>query len=128
MAILRVRDKDGNVFQIPAIKGDSGEAGMGVHVGSYVGEAADGMGQSKYIDLGSPNVKAVLLETTSATKPLVIVTEDNVTIDGENAANLISGTVMKQGDNMFLAVHRGNSTNKKDVTYHYIAFVEEGVT
>lgn len=123
MAILRVRDKDGNVVPIPAFKGDSG-----VIVGSYVGDAAVGASKSQYIDLGSPDVKAVLLETTSTTKPLVIVSEDSVVIDGEGATNLIRGTNMQKGNNMFLAVHRGDSTNQENVTYHYIAFVGEGET
>lgn len=121
MAILRVKDNDGNVISIPAFKGNSG-----VIVGSYVGNTAVGVSQSQYIDLGSPDVKAVLLETTSATKPLVIVKKDSVVIDGENAANLIRGTDMFKGNNMFLAVHRGDSTNQENVTYHYIAFVGEG--
>ena len=125
MAILRGRDNKGNVTVIPAIKGDKGDRGGGFDVGKYVGNAQVGASASQYIDLGSPDVKAVLLETTSASKPIVIVDEGDTVIDGENVANLIKGTMMGKGDNMFLAVHKGSSTNQKGVTYHYVAFIEE---
>ena len=125
MAILRVRDDKGNVTVIPAIKGDKGDRGGGFDVGKYVGNAQVGASASQYIDLGSPDVKAVLLETTSASKPIVIVDENPALIDGETAASLIKGTVMGRGDNMFLAVHKGNSTNQEGVTYRYITFIEE---
>lgn len=124
MAILRVRDDKGNVTAIPAIKGDKGDRGGGFSVGSYVGNAKVGALTTQYIDLGSPYVKAVLLETTSTSRPIVIVDENYTVIDGEDAANLIKGTIMGRGDNMFLAVHSGNSTNQEGVTYRYIAFVE----
>ena len=122
MAILRIRDENGRVHGIRALKG---EAGAGVHVGSYVGNEQIDSSATQYIDLGSPDVKAVLLETTSASKPIVIVDENNTSIDNMNAANLIKGAAMGRGDNMFLAVHSGASTNQKDVTYRYIAFIEE---
>ena len=122
MAILRVRDENGAVHGIRALKG---EPGAGVHVGSYVGNAQVDSSATQYLDLGSPHVKAVLLETTSAIKPIVIVDENPALIDGETAANLIKGTVMGRGDNMFLAVHKGNSTNQEGVTYRYITFIEE---
>ena len=123
MPILRVRDKNGKIVNIPAIKGDPGKSGYSVIVGSYVG---DGLNISTYIDLGSPDVKVVLLETTSASKPLLIVGTWTTMIDGRNSANLISGTVMGKGSNMFLALHNAEDVKQSGVTYHYIAFVEEG--
>ena len=124
MAILRVRDDKGNVTAIPAIKGDKGDQGGGFNVGSYVGASSAGASVTQYIDLGSPDVKAVLLETTDASKPIVIVDDAGVVINGIRVANLISGTIMGRGDNMFLAVHSGDATNQEGVTYHYIAFIE----
>lgn len=124
MAILRVRDDKGNITDIAAIKGDKGDRGGGFSVGSYVGNEPTDSSSTQYIDLGSPDVKAVLLETTSASKPIVIVDENPTLIDGGNVANLIKGTIMGAGDNMFLAVHKGNSTNQEGVTYRYIAFIE----
>ena len=124
MAILRVRDDKGNITDIPAIKGDKGDRGGGFSVGSYVGDAKVGTFTTQYIDLGSPDVKAVLLETTSASKPIIIVDENTTLIDGKDAARLIKGTIMGDGDNMFLAVHSGDATNQIGVTYRYIAFIE----
>ena len=121
MAILRVRDNEGNVVDISAIKGDKGEAGAGVHVGSYVGTCPAATAASQYVDLGSPHVRAVLLQVDGS---LLLVTAEGVSVDGNLVAALISGTEMSRGDNMFLSVHCP-LTNQEGVTYHYIAFVEE---
>ena len=121
MAILRVRDNEGNVVDIPAIKGDKGEAGAGVHVGSYVGTCPAATATSQYVDLGSPHVRAVLLQVDGA---LLLVTAEGVKVDGNLVAALISGTVMGRGDHVFLAVHRP-LTNAEGETFSYVAFVEE---
>ena len=121
MAILRVRDNEGNVVDIPAIKGDKGEAGAGVHVGSYVGTCPAATATSQYVDLGSPHVRAVLLQVDGA---LLLVTAEGVKVDGNLVAALISGTAMSRGDNMFLAVHYP-LTNAEGETFSYLAFVEE---
>lgn len=121
MAVLRVKDKKGNVVPIPAIKGEKGDAGTGVHVGCYVGDCPAAAAASQYIDLGSPCVSAVLLQIDGA---MLLVTEEGVTVDSITVAALVNGTVMGRGANVFLAVYRP-LTNAEGVTYHYIAFVEE---
>ena len=121
MAILRVRDNEGNIVDIPAIKGDKGEAGAGVHVGSYVGTCPAASAASQYVDLGSPHVRAVLLQVDGS---LLLVTAEGVEVDGNTVATLISGTEMSRGDNMFLAVHYP-LTNAEGETFSYVAFVEE---
>ena len=118
MAILRIRDENGQVHGIRALKG---EAAAGVHVGSYVGNCLEGSFSSQYIDLGSPRVVAVLLQTA---KGLLLVTEGGVSVDGKTVADLLRGTVMGKGENVFLSVHT-DLTNLDDVTYHYVALVEE---
>ena len=128
MAILRVKDVDGNVMAIPTVKGDKGDKGdrgAGVHSGSYKGVIdVAGSQITQYVDLGSPHVKTVLLYAPNAPQMLLLVTADGVSVEGEQVANLISGKQMFAGDNMFLAVHAW-STNARDITYHYLAFVEE---
>ena len=122
MAILRAKDENGDIIPITAIKGDKGEAGAGIHVGSYVGTCPPvASSTSQYVDLGSPHAIAVLLQTDGS---LLLVTAEGVEVDGVCVATLISGTEMSRGDNMFLAVHYP-LTNQEGVTYHYIAFVEE---
>lgn len=120
MAILRVRDENGNILPVTAIKGDKGEAGAGVHVGSYVGDGQGGV--SRYIDLQSPNVKAVLLSANdTAVLPLTVVTDvDGVTVNENKVAWLVDAYV---NGTMDLGVT--HDANQEGVTYHYIAFVEE---
>ncbi|MBE6757433.1 MAG: hypothetical protein E7552_02635 [Ruminococcaceae bacterium] len=121
MAILRVRDNKGNVVSIPAIKGDQGDkgaAGAGVHIGSYAG---DGQAGSRYFDLGSPNVRAVLLAADdNDVFPPTVVTSNGAFRNGKKIAWLVdaygNGTVD-------LSVMY--DANADGVTYHYIAFVEE---
>lgn len=115
MAILRVRDENGAVHGIRALKG---EPGAGVHVGSYVG---DGAVATRYIDFGSPNVRAVLLTAEDpAVFPLTLVTAGGVTVNGNKTAYLVDAHLNGTID---LAV--GYDANQEGVTYHYVAFIEE---
>ncbi len=135
MAILRVRDENGNVIPVTAIKGDKGEAGAGVHVGSYVGDfvAKDdvNMAISRYIDLGSPNVKAVILIRNNT--DFTWIDADGVSYEtGEKAVSLITTLSPTYGNNKVLSLFSlakdgivYDFFNREGVTYHYIAFVEE---
>lgn len=115
MPILRVRDEDGNIVEIPAIKGDKGEPGdSGVIVGSYVGE---GSTAPRYIPLAE-NVKAVLLATGGGYLPLTLLATDNSSLS--NYAYLSYA-----GDIVNLAVL--DNADVKNATYTYIAFTSKGV-
>lgn len=118
MAVLRIRDESGKLHTVRALKG---EAGAGVHVGSYVGNCPADASVSQYVDLGSPHVTAVLLQTAES---LLLVTEEVVSVNGVGVAALISGTEMGRGDHMFLSVHRP-LTNQMGVTFSYLAFIGE---
>ena len=118
MAILRVRDENGEVHGIRALKG---EPGAGVHVGSYVGTCPADGAHSQYVDLGSPNVRAVLLMAEDpAVFPLTLVTAGGVTVNGNKTAYLVDAY---RNGTIDLAV--GNDANQEGVTYHYVAFIEE---
>ena len=121
MAILRVKDDKGKVYEIPAIKGDKGEkgdAGAGSYIGSYVG---DDSVSARYVDLQSPNVKAVLLSADDVdVLPTIIVASSNpVVVDGQSVAWLVDA--YNDGD-LDLAVQ--HDANQEGVTYRYIAFVQ----
>ena len=127
MAIMRIRDEDGVVHAIRALKGEKGDSG-GVRVGSYVGTAGSGESSSQYINLGSPYVGAVLLTCDDGN--VFLVTKDGIkNQNGENKAILMYIPPMHES-NMFLSVYTwsgdsGVQFNNKGVTYRYIAFVEE---
>ena len=114
MPILRVRDEDGNIVEIPAIKGGKGEPGdSGVIVGSYVGEGAT---NPRYIALAK-NAKAALLVSMCSDFPLALVTSQQ----GGDAY-----LVDAYGDGTIdLAVAR--TADVKNATYTYIAFTSKGV-
>ena len=121
MAILRVRDEKGNVIEIPAIKGDKGDKGdkgAGVYVGTYVG---DGNVSTRYIDLGSANVLAVLLsaDDNNILPTVVVMSGDGVTVNGQKVAWLVDAYANETVD---IAVM--HDANKEGVTYRYIAFIE----
>lgn len=143
MPILRVRDEDGNIVEIPAIKGDKGEPGdSGVIVGSYVG---DGNASSQVVTIPG-KVDAVLILHQS-----VGVMEDSVggltlkgawvTKDNPAKYNGVSlATLTQLTDTTQLSVNNWSFDNydtgkmytiylnKTGVTYHYIAFTSKGVT
>lgn len=144
MPILRVRDNDGNIVEIPAIKGDKGDKGnpgAGILIGSYTG----GDGNKGAIDLGT-KVDAVLIFTQYETEE----DSNGFTIKGGFVA---PGKPMMSSNGYELAYlymtnpsepncrHILNVQNirvsypdgldymiymcKPGVTYHYIAFVSE---
>lgn len=127
MAILRVKDANGNVHAIPAIKGDKGDPGYsGVIVGSYVG---DGATLSRYIDLGVSNVVAVVIcvgDITSESPQTAIVTKSAVLLhNGSSTAAIIeNGPYPNSALGLYQTSANGASIyNQPDVTYNYIAFV-----
>ncbi len=119
MAILRVRDENGMVHAVRALQGQKGEAGAGVHIGSYVGRG--GYPGARYIDLRSSHVRAVLLMAEDpAVLPLTLVTAGGVTVNGNHVAWLTDAYI---DGTMDIGVMY--EANLEGVAYHYIAFVEE---
>ena len=115
MPVLRVRDEDGNIVEIPAIKGDKGDPG--VIVCSYVG---DGAGGSRYFDIGDARSVLLLYTDVDLTVKGGMLTKDNKI----NDAWLSFNTSSPYGENI-LGVTR--SMNTEGTTYHYIAFTSKGV-
>lgn len=130
MAILRVRDEQGNVIPIPAVKGEKGDRGdSGVIVGSYVG---DGSISSRYIDLGSPNVVAAVVSVSDMVSDHpnnALVTGRGIKYNGTSLMALIENGPYT--DSTALALYYDSAIgkalfNENGVTYTYIAFVSEG--
>ncbi len=139
MAILRVKDKDGNVVNIPAIKGDKGDKGergapgAGILIGSYVGNAGK---QTVYFDCA---VSAVLILTQTVEQG---VSNNGFLIRGglvtdelrDNQSVLLAYLGRPTATQSYLEVQNytynagesneyTNGFNKYGTTYHYIAFV-----
>ena len=129
MAILRVRDEKGNVTEIPAIKGDkgnAGEAGSGTHFGSYGGDGS----ASQYIVLNSPNVQAVLLDGNDG-RTFLVTSNGVINEDGSTLAALIKAVALHP-TTVVLALYAQSVggqyvpyLNKLNEKYNYIAFVSE---
>ena len=143
MAILRVKDKDGNIVEIPAIKGDKGDTGdkgapgAGVLIGSYTGS-----GTSEQSVLVDGDVYAMLIinqyceagvENNGFTIKGGFVTAANPLKYGSIALAEVTNPVdglssLYVRNYTFLAGEEGEYTvglNESGVTYHYIAFVSE---
>ena len=145
-AILRVRDNDGNIVEIPAIKGDKGDKGKpgaGIMIGSYTG----GNEFSGQIDFGV-KVDAVLIftqyETEEDSNGFTIkggfVTPGNPMI-ASNGIQLAYLRMTNHAEpncrhilhvcNVFVSdLYQENPDYhiymaEPGVTYHYIAFVSE---
>lgn len=124
MAILRVRDENGTVHGIRALKG---EAGAGVHVGSYVGDGDPNNASIREIDLGVPNVSAVLIMENSEEGHAVLLFKgqgitDAFLADGEGYYTTY----------LYIQPHSQSEDgswywrlNQKGVTYRYLAFARE---
>lgn len=139
MAILRVRDNDGNIVSIPAIKGDKGDKGdkgAGVIVGKYTG---DGMYEKTMLIDG--DVKAVLILNqygeASVDNNGFVIRGGMVTIADPlkygniplaNISNPVSGTSQLTVNNYDFMVGTAESYtmgfNISGTTYHYIAFTD----
>lgn len=50
MALLRIRDKDGNITEVTALKGDKGEQGEKGHSGIYTGDGQPPEGYDVWVD------------------------------------------------------------------------------
>lgn len=141
MAILRVRDKNGNVIPIPAVKGEKGDSG--VTVGRYVGDGEF----TQYVDLGTAKVEAVLISCAQTSIP----SESNVTGVPLNGAlvtwdaplkveNIEMASLFKPMDRTYLIVKNYTFTietttmrtvymNKINTVYPYLLFTsKEGET
>ena len=127
MPILRIRDENGVIHGVRALKGEKGDSAA-VRVGSYVGNAGVGESAAQYINLGSPHVGAVLLTCDDGN--VFLITKDGIkNQNGEIKAILMYIPALHE-TNMFLSVctwsgDSGAQFNNKGVTYRYIAFVEE---
>lgn len=117
MAILRLRDENGEVHSVRALRG---EAGAGVHVGRYVGDSGEDSSW-RYIDLGSPHVRAVwLADSDVGYLPSTLVTADSTTTyNGIEVAKLVAA------DNGMMQLAVSSQANWEGAVYNYIAFVEE---
>ena len=117
MAILRMRDGEGRVHGIRALKG---EAGAGVHVGRYVGNADPDDNTWRRIDLGSPHVRAVFLaDSDAAFLPATLVTAEGTDYNYVEIARLVAA------DDGVMQLEVSGKANWKDVVYHYVTFIEE---
>lgn len=131
MPILRVRDEDGNIIEIPAIKGDRGYSG--VIVGSYVG---DGKDSSRYIDLGVPNVVAAVVSAQNMTdghpNTALAIIGAGAKYNGVGTFSVLNGAM--GWSNTALGLYYDGTAkrayfNENGVTYNYIAFIgEEGTS
>lgn len=144
MAILRVRDENGNEFPIPAIQGEKGERGerglpgTGAFFGSYVGN-----GGVKNITFDCA-VSAVLILVQTVEKNASnngfllrggLVTEElrdgayQLAYLGRPTATTSYLEVKNATYNAGTADEYTNGFNVYGTTYHYIAFAdEEGTT
>lgn len=146
MAILRVRDNDGNIVEIPAIKGDKGDKGekgdkgvpgAGMLIGSYVGS-----GGIQRINFDCA-VSAVLILTQSYEKGVsndgFLIRGGFVTYELRDGSYQLAYLGCPTATASYLEVKNVtynagtadeyyNGFNMYGTTYHYIAFVEEGVT
>lgn len=129
-AILRVRDNDGNIIEIPAIKGDKGDKGdngdCSVIVGSYVG---DGSLSSRYIDLGVPNVVAAVVSAQNMTdghpNTALAIIGAGAKYNGVGTFSVLNGAM--GWSNTALGLYYDGAAgrayfNEDGVTYRYIAF------
>ena len=144
MAILRVRDENGNEYPIPAIKGDKGDKGdrgmpgAGILIGSYVGNG----GYSQTISFDC-NVSAVLILTQGYEKGVAnngfIIRGGFVTDELRDSSYQLAYLGRPTATESYLEVRNAtynageageyaNGFNILGSTYHYIAFVSEGVT
>lgn len=136
MAILRVKDNDGNIVEIPAIKGDKGDPGTGVVFGSYTGNASDGSSGTQEINLGF-KAKVVLIIALSSKAGMdnhgssaeftVVKNGQGSYIGGVEVARLATNA----NGNSVLTVQRVTATggfvynlNEQYKVYEYIAFTE----
>lgn len=137
MAILRVRDKDGNVVPIPAFKGDKGDRGApgaGIMLGSYVGN-----GGVQTIPFACA-VSAVLILTQGVEKGVsnngFVMRGGFVTGSlndgsyelaylGNPTANQSYLEVKNATYNAGSDMQYENGFNIYGTTYHYVAFVSE---
>ena len=131
-AILRVRDNDGNIVDIPAIKGDKGDKGTpgnyAIVAGSYVG---DGNSYSRYVATGSKNTVAVILGVLNPVEghPNTVLVSKNSNVyiseDKNHYLNLIDSG--PNPDSNHIAIYNNGSNpacfNESGVTYQYIAFI-----
>ena len=138
MAILRVRDEQGNVYPIPAIKGEKGERGFpgtGILFGSYVGDGSS----TKTITFDCA-VSAVLILTQSFESGVpnnaFLIRGGFLTDElrdewyqlarlGRPAANASYLEVKNATYNVHAETEYQNGFNINGTTYHYIAFVSE---
>lgn len=140
MAILRVKDNDGNVIPIPALKGEKGDRGApgaGILLGSYVGN-----GGVQTIPFDGA-VSAVLILTQEAERGVsnngFLLRGGWVTDSLNDGSYELAYLGKPTADQSYLEVKNAtynagsdtqyeNGFNIYGTTYHYVAFMSEGAS
>ena len=80
MALLRIRDKDGNITEGPALKGDKGEQGEKGHSGIYTGDGQPPEGYDVWVDKSENYQEGayVSFETQNLTNIQKEIARDNI--------------------------------------------------
>ena len=80
MALLRIRDKDGNITEVPALKGDKGEQGEKGHSGIYTGDGQPPEGYDVWVDKSENYQEGayVSFETQNLTNIQKEIARDNI--------------------------------------------------
>lgn len=80
MSLLRIRDKDGNIIEVPALKGDKGEQGEKGHSGIYTGDGQPPEGYDVWVDKSENYQEGayVSFETQNLTNVQKAIARENI--------------------------------------------------
>ena len=117
MALLRIRDKDGNITEVPALKGDKGEQGEKGHSGIYTGDGQPPEGYDVWVDTNENYQEGayVSFETQNLTNVQKEIARENISAMVNKEWKVIATGEITEDGVTKIAITKDNNGNPFEI-------------
>ena len=117
MALLIIRDKDGNITEVPALKGDKGEQGEKGHSGIYTGDGQPPEGYDVWVDTNENYQEGayVSFETQNLTNVQKEIARENISAMVNKEWKVIATGEITEDGVTKIAITKDNNGNPFEI-------------